>query len=552
MWGVLLAGLVAGCTSDSGTGSDAGPDAWDPVGDGGADLAAPSGDAGGAGAGDGSGLATDSASEAGDAGSGIDQAPALPGTVTFRIVNETEADFKFPDDTRFRVWVVGAPEVTTEVAKANGGYEATLVVPAGPQMLRLQELAADGTESIDYFQEATRTVPVTVLSADNVEVEFHLKWHWEPHQVFGSDGAPSCRGVRQVHFWDQNHGIITVAQEANTVANYPHASALTTEDGGLSWQVSTELMLANPMNVFKPASGNWFNNRHLLLLADGKTALSIGDSSAGTPIARTADGGKTWTLVPFSAPTWGPGGIQYAGIVSSGPFLYLPAETGGVQGSSQRTSLSRSLDGGKTFQVILDRCDRGEDVSCGNALQPTLPLGFAGIDFGCGPAGHCISLGPEAVLTTTEHFDTYKILPSRPPEFGCGGSQSSGRVVWLPGTKTAWLIVPNSNCFGAQPIRRVSTDGGVTWGDWEPSPASAGGYLAFADADNGFSLEVRDLRVTHDGGKTFRSTGPAPRQSGSAEGFRLTVLDAEHAWVTSSTERSCELGPFSYIARWRK
>ena len=132
--------------------------------------------------------------------------------------------------------------------------------------------------------------------------------------------------------------------------------------------------------------------------------------------------------------------------------------------------------------MILDRCARDEaDASCGSARQPSLALGFAGIDIACGPAGHCISLGSEAILVTRDHFATWKTMDAIPSNFGCGGTQSSGRVVWLPGTETAWVIVSDSNCFRAGAVRRVTRDGGAT----------------------------------------------------------------------SSTQRSCELGPFGYIASWK-
>lgn len=195
--------------------------------------------------------------------------------------------------------------------------------------------------------------------------------------------------------------------------------------------------------------------------------------------------------------------------------------------------------------MILDRCARDEaDASCGSARQPSLALGFAGIDIACGPAGHCISLGSEAILVTRDHFATWNTMGAIPSNFGCGGTQSSGRGVWLPGTGTAWVIVSDSNCFRAAAVRRVTRDGVATWSDWEPSPASQGGFVAFGGAKTGWILEARNLLVTHDGGQTFRSTGPAPHQGGSNEGLRLAVAGAQHAWVTSSTQRSCELGPF--------
>jgi hypothetical protein len=522
---------------------------------------------GGGPAGDGAGNAQNGGAAGADAGGGIDghagpadggaadvapqdTRPLLPGTVSIRIVHDTEADFKLPE-LRFRVGVVGMPDITADVGIAGGKYEVTMVIPAGPQQLRLTERSPSGEDNIDYFQNATRTIAVDVPSADNIAAEFHLKWHWEPRQVRGTDSTPSCRGPAQLQFRDAQHGVMTLAQESTSVANYPHGAALVTDDGGQTWTVSSELMIPSPDHWFRPGAGNWWNNHHLLLQPDGVTVLSLGDNDT---IARSGDGGKTWGLVPFSPPTWGPGNVTFGGIARSGPYIFVAADTGGVQGSRQRTSISRSLDGGKTFQVMLDRCEGDSPGdSCSSAHTP-LPLGFAGIDLGCGPEGHCVSLGSRHMLSTTDGFATWKATSLNLPGWvgACGWDQNSGRVVWIPGTKTAWVIVKASSCGNPPSVRSVTTDGGATWGDWEPSPASAAGFLAFGDADTGFRLEVRDLAVTHDGGKTFRSTGPAPRQDGSASGYRLTVVDAEHAWVTSTTERSCEPGPYSYIAAWNK
>jgi hypothetical protein len=487
------------------------------------------------------------ASDAAEAG--VDLAPQAPGSATVQIFNDSADDFALPEGTSFHVWSVGAEGTAADVTLKQGKYQATLMLPAGAQQLRLSERGPAGEDTLDYFQSATRTIPITVVSGGDVSAEFHLKWHWQPRHVTGTTAAPSCRGIRQVQFFDALHGLITIAQERTSAADYAHGSAVTTEDGGQTWTVASELMLAGNQAPFVPVSGNWFNNHHLLLQPDGQTVLSVGDAD----IARSTDFGKTWDRVPFRAPVWGPGGITYAGMARSGTSIYLAAETGGVQGSSQRTSISRSVDGGQTFAVALDRCARGEaDVSCGDAHQPNLPLGFAGIDFACGPTGHCISLGSTALLVTRDDFATWKIMSPLPPNFACSNAQSTGRVIWIPGTMTAWVVVASSACGNPPPARMITTDGGETWSDWGPSPVSVIGFTKFADAQNGFQLEARNLFVTHDGGMTFRSTGPAPHQTASLDGFRLTVLDAEHAWVTAANAQECASGPFGYIASWQK
>jgi hypothetical protein len=550
--------VAAGCLAfvTSGCGSESPPDARDGAGAGGVTgdagpEARPDGgkDATGGANGDTAGAPDTAADAGGDAGAD-EPLPALPGTVTVRIVNDTEGDFKIPDEVSFRISVVGSDAAPAEVHKASGKYEAVMIIPAGHRELRLQERDGSGGETIDYFQDATRSTSVDVVAADNVSAEFHLKWHWQPVHVPGTDRVPACRGLRQLHFRDALHGMMTLKIDNNAVADYGHASALLTEDGGLTWTVGSELMIADAGHPFRPSPGYWWGTHELLALPDGNTVLSLSESEL---IARSGDGGKTWSVVPFSPPAWGTPGSGYGGLARSGSYIYVGANAGGVQGSSERTSISRSLDGGKTFQVVLDRCDRNEPTAaCGSVAQPNLPLHFAGIDLACGPAGHCVSIGVEQVLATQDDFSTFTTFSALPPGFGCGAGVNAGRVVWVTGTDTVWVIVPASGCGNPPPMRRVSNDGGKTWGDWQASPASSGGSLQFGDANNGFKLEVIDLAVTHDGGKTFRSTGPAPREGATYNGFRLSVADAEHAWVSAESRDACSVDAFSYLAAWKK
>lgn len=495
------------------------------------------------------GATTDGAGDASAETPAAEVAPALPGTVTIRIVHDTEARFPLPE-LLFRVSVVGLPDATTDVPRKDGKYATTLVVPAGARQLRVDERTAGGEATLDYFQEATRTISVDVRSADNVTAEFHLKWHWDTHQIKGTAETPSCRGSAQLRFRDAKHGVMTVAQDRTSIADYPHGSTFVTGDGGVTWTVASALMIASPDHWFRPGEGNWWNNHHLLVSNDGLTLLSLSD---GSTIARSGDAGKTWTRV-FSPPTYGPGGTTWAGVARSGSTIYVGGNTGGVQGSRERTSISRSIDGGQTFQVILDRCesDRPED-SC-SSVHSSLPLTFAGLDFACGPEGHCISLGGQQMLVTTDGFATYKTESVLLPGWvgGCGWYQTAGRVVWLPGTKTAWVVVNKSSCGNPVPMRKVTTDGGVTWGDWEPSPVSAGGFVEFADANTGFRLEIFDVAITRDGGKTFRSTGPAPHSNGTSAGFHLDVVAADHAFVTARPNGGCDRNDFIYFGAWNK
>jgi hypothetical protein len=487
----------------------------------------------------------------------VDATPLPPGKVTGTLVNDTADDFRYPDGIRFRISVEGAPTIKTQAVWKSDRFSYELdEVPGGPQTLVVAELDAEGNDTLDLYQAATRRIVVDVAPNGTTAADFHLRWHWEPHKIDAGGAIRSCDGLVQMAFSSLNDGMV-VFNEPDGDGNIagPHGSVMVTRDGGKTWTVATKQMAPTPHAL---STGNWFGTRPLLILPDGQTALSaatwgpkLSDGDQAPHLLRTMDGGQHWTVVPFAPPVWGTVGISYGGLARSGSDLFVGAHTGGVQGSSDRDSLSVSRDGGATWQVLLDRCDRNEaNESCAAPNRPNLPLGFAGLDIGCGPAGHCIVVGSMAALATTDGFATHTSFSILPTGYGCSHLTSSARVYWIPGTSTAWVVAPASGCGFPPPMRRVTIDGGATFGDWEPSPVSAAGDLVFADANHGFALEVRTVRVTHDGGKTWRSTGPAPHERGSNAGLRLSVVDAEHAFVSNVATYGCSQQTHSWLGRW--
>jgi hypothetical protein len=499
-----------------------------------------------------------SASDASDGSDPGDVAPeasapdAGAGQIAGSILNDTASDFAVPDGTTFQVSVVDVPGLSIVVRANQHQYAYTIgSVPAGAHTLRVQEYDSSGNDSYDFYQDATRQVsPVVVAPAQTATADFHLRWHWEAHRADGGPQMPTCSGARQIYFRDALHGIITYKEESATNGvGYLHGAVMRTSDGGATWAVAANNMVADGAQPWMvPDGGNWFQNRHLYATPGGEVALSLGENGV---IARSSDFGATWSRVAFQAPAWGTGNIFYGGIASSGTTLYVGAFAGGVQGSNDRFSISNSLDGGSTWNVLLDRCDLSDPgASCSSVNQPNLPLGFAGIDLACGPAGHCISVGGNQVLVTTDDFVTHTTYSALPSGFGCANSTTSARVVWLPTTNTVWVVVPASACGSPPVVRNVSTDGGLTWSGWQSSPISAGGFMSFGDAQTGFDLEARSVSVTHDGGQTLRYTGPAPGDSGSNEGLKLSVVDATHAWVMSQPAGNCNAGTFTDVAKW--
>ena len=514
-------------------GSDAGPDR--------APLAGADGGDADAGAESGTGPGADSAGEAGP------EVARAPGMVSGTIVNDSAEDFPWPEGIRFEVRIDGIDTAKAPAVWRNDQFEFTLPeIPAGPHVLRLGEADADGNPTLDLYQAASRVVSIDVAPATTTTATIHLRWHWEPHKVDAAGAIRSCDGITQMTFFGPDEGML-VFNEPSGDAGFAdaHAAVMLTKDGGATWSVSSKQMVPGPHQA---SSGNWFGSVPLLLTPDGQAVLSLPSDG---PLVRSADRRATWQAVGFEPPIWGTRGITWGGLARSGSLIYLGAHTGGVQGSNDRDSLSRSSDGGLTWQVIRDRCDRNEsDAACATPNQPALPLGFAGLDIGCGAPGHCVVIGSRAVLHTSDDFVTQDSFSVLPPGFGCGYAIDAARVYWVT-PSTAWVVAPATGCGVPAPMRRISTDGGKSFGDWQPSPVSPGGDLVFANAETGFNLEARQVRITNDGGTTWRSTGPAPSGRGALAGLRLSVVDASHAWVSSTATGGCGQQTYSWVARWR-
>lgn len=544
---LALAATSIGCSSNKprlvrgGAGGTAG--AHGGVGDGSAGLGGGVGDAGAdGGAGD------------GDAGAdgGVDGGSGLSGALSGTIYNDSAPDLVLPNGlpaygyhtASFTVTIDDVPGLTTEATvDASGNYPyAFATVPAGPHSLHVTLHDLDTTsakQSYDFFQAATTHVSATVAGAQTV-ADVHLKWHWELHTVSAGTAFDTCGdGPRQLYFRDALHGMIVFRNNPDGDVG----AAMVTSDGGVTWTTASAAMNSG----FAPSAGyaDVFRNRDLYVVPDGSSAISLGQG----PIVQSIDQGLTWTRLPYAAPTDGPGDIFYSGIASSGSTLYVGAFTGGVQGSVERSSIAQSTSNGSGWAAILDRCDSTDPaLSCSVPNQPNLPLGFAGFDLACGPVGHCISAGSLNFLVTTDGFQTWSTFGAPSPA-GCSAQDS--RVIWLPGTSTAWVVArvaTDGSCLGVSDQRKITTDGGLTWSAWAPSPVNPVGFTEFGDANTAFFVGGDGfVYVSVDGGLTFSSTGPAPSSTGNTS-TKLAVLDATHAWVLGQT--SCSSSAVADFGRW--
>jgi hypothetical protein len=541
--GLALVATTSGCSSNN-----------HPHGAGGAGGAAgASGGTGGSRAGAG-GNAAASGGAGGSAGAsgGVGGNSGLTGALSGTIFNDSAPDLTLPNGSTygghsasFTVTIDDVAGLTTEAAiDAHGNYPyAFPSVPAGTHPLHVTLHDLDTTsakQSYDFFQAATTHASATVVKVQTAVADVHLKWHWELHPVSGGSAFAACGdGPRQMYFRDPLHGMIVFRNDPGADVG----AAMVTSDGGVTWTLATAAMNSG----FQPSPGfpNSFRNRDLYITPDAASTISL----ALGPMLQSTDLGLTWARLSYLAPTDGPGDIFSSGIGVSGTTLYVGAFTGGVQSSVERSSIAQSTTNGATWATILDRCDTTDPtISCSAPNQPNLPLGFAGFDLACGPAGHCISAGGLNFLVTTDGFQTWSTF-SIPPSAGCPAQDS--RVIWLPGTNTAWVVsrVPTGGgCLGISDQRKITTDGGLTWSAWGPSPVNPVGFTEFGDANTAFFVGGDGyVYLSSDGGETFSTTGPAPSSTGNVD-TKLFVVDATHAWVLGQT--SCTSSAVADLGRW--
>jgi hypothetical protein len=421
----------------------------------------------------------------------------------------------------------------------------SLEVPLGTHAFEVRELDGQGNPTVDLLQSTSRRMTGVAVGEEGVaDLRIPLRWHWEVHAL--DPGYSVCGFERQIWFHDALNGFVTfqVNPGVDPSLTSPdseriHGMLMSTSDGGKTWSVA-KADISTSFTDFRPTASGWFANGFLFSL-DGGLLLSLGDNGA---LVRSTDSGQSWAAASLNWATLGPGGVGATRFARAGSKLYASISTGGVQGSRERSQLVVSEDEGLTWSQRFDVCNPNYYApnGCGT---PGVPLGFAGIDMACSDLHpeNCITMGYEhdndtsKVMVTRDGFQTYTTISPK-----CGWF-TDGQVLWVPGTDAA-LVVGSSSCPGTGRQFIATTDGGLTWSDWAPSPLP--GRAAFADAAHAASWWDWGVRMSRDGAASWLYTGHAPA---AGAGMRTVhVLDAEHAWALGHPD--CRSSGAALVARW--
>ncbi len=447
----------------------------------------------------------------------------------------------------------GRSTVATPVSGAPyGGFPVafSLDVPVGgTYTLLIDDLDGGGNPSVDLLQAATRAPPTTytVSEAGVAGLSIPVRWHWEEHDL--ATGYNVCNAEAQLRFTDATTGYASfkIGGGVDPTNSAVHGVVMKTTDGGVSWTVASSNIIAPPPvdNYYTTIPGNFENG---YLVASGTDVLSLGD---GGDTAWSTDGGTTWTTTAngLGAQTIGPGAIGATRVAQAGSTLWVSTESGGVQGSKARADLMKSTDGGHTWNLVWDVCASGGATTC--AQNGLVPTDFAGVDLACSDVNplHCVAMGYDgdaqtsSVLVTQDGFSSYNFKTISP---SCGAF-TQGRITWIPGTDTAWVVAQPS-CPGT-PIQYIqTTDGGTTWSPWATAPSPYNNQVRFVDATHGIAWWDWGVLRTTDGA-TWLFTGHAPVPANPGGSLRtVELVDANDMWVLGSP--NCQNSSNAAVARW--
>jgi photosystem II stability/assembly factor-like uncharacterized protein len=256
-----------------------------------------------------------------------------------------------------------------------------------------------------------------------------------------------------------------------------------------------------------------------LVMVGPHSGLAVGGKQTETSLGlyRTADGGRTWSVVPGIHPT------------------NTPSVTRGVVFVPVRSGYERSDDGGGTWQkTTLPRTGRGNPAGVqlldAEHAYATLDLGAA-----AGSSGESLYRSADGGRTwqfvSTTHTTS---TPAGSLPFGCdkdGYGFSSILRGWAGGY-----------CAGGRAFLYRTRDGGRTWryvgvpgvGRYCACETSAprfsdarnGAFSVVGFAGNGTAKPITRIYWTRDGGRRWRATGVPVGRGGP-----VTFLGPRTAWV---------------------
>jgi photosystem II stability/assembly factor-like uncharacterized protein len=312
-------------------------------------------------------------------------------------------------------------------------------------------------------------------------------------------------GFREIAFSSSEVGWAVVGGVTDTTSGPGRLEE--TSDGGLHWR-TTALTVGLESVCFASPSLGW--------------------AASGSAVYRTLDGGGRWTRVDTGPNSPNNPGWQ-ASVKCTGASAWV-LWTGGGGGGSQVYRVSRTLDRGARWTIVLGQWDdalpnlpRIDAYSGPFSIASAGDAGFIGQCPACG-------VGDSSYTWTTNGGRTFNHAPFS------GLSGASVTDISFGDPSHGWVAGSSAGGF-----LLATTDGGRSWHRAYPFAVPWPMLdISFVSPELGFGLGLvgdgRAVLATSDGGQSWRIVGQLPADPWFLDRDPIvSFVDPSHGWVATST-----------------
>ncbi len=320
--------------------------------------------------------------------------------------------------------------------------------------------------------------------------------------------------------------LIRMLDQANGWALTNNA-ILKTTDGGLHWQTVKTLPAVSltPNAAFRDTNYAW---------------ITFHDASAGQGVftmLRTTDGGVSWQTVTIQDPTGVSvyGGIDRPHFITTQEGWVTTGQAEGMHHSSM--TIFHTTDGGLHWTMIANTAPQSQ-----NGLQDS--GNKTGISFKDSQAGWVTAEIPATyawLSMTSDGGKTWHQQTLSSPKAFSNAEQIGDFTTTPPVFFGNDGILPTTVFYQSQSymVLYVTHDGGKTWAPTTPAPVkgiSSNDNIYVADRQHAWFIDSTTFYATSDGGQSWAKVGQTPSAIGE-----MSFVDANNGWAIGPMDNKSPL-----------